>query len=76
MKSTECNFDIRELLLLGVLPYESGDSTLGQTVQIAITPTLLNTTYGARRRFNPVRRQCYFEDEISLKHFPPQNSYR
>jgi hypothetical protein len=33
-------------------------------VVIAITPTLTTTSSGARRRFEPVRRQCYFEEEI------------
>ena len=48
----------------------------GQDVQIAITPTLINTNAGAKRRFDPVRRQCYFEEEISLSHFPVEDSYR
>jgi hypothetical protein len=48
----------------------------GQTVVIAITPTLTVTSSGAQRRFDPVRRQCYFEDEIELLHFPPIEGYR
>jgi hypothetical protein len=48
----------------------------GQTVIIAITPTLITTNAGAKRRFDPVRRQCYFEDEIELIHFPPVEGYR
>jgi len=50
--------------------------TLGQDGQIAITPTLISTNEGARKRFIPVRRQCYFEDEISLSHFPVEDGYR
>jgi hypothetical protein len=48
----------------------------GQDGQIAITPTLISTNQGARKRFTPVRRQCYFEDEISLFHFPVEDGYR
>jgi hypothetical protein len=48
----------------------------GQDIQIAVTPTLIKTNAGAKRRFDPVRRQCYFEDEISLTHFPVEDSYR
>ena len=48
----------------------------GQDVQIAITPTLISTNEGAKRRFIPVRRQCYFEDEITLSHFPVEDGYR
>jgi len=44
--------------------------------KVAVTPTLLYTNNGARRRFIPVRRQCYFEDEISLAHFPVEDGYR
>ena len=48
----------------------------GQDAQIAITPTLISTNSGARKRFIPVKRQCYFEDEISLAHFPVEDGYR
>ena len=48
----------------------------GQDVQIAVTPTLISTNKEAKRRFEPVRRQCYFEDEISLFHFPVEDGYR
>ena len=43
---------------------------------IAVTPTLISTNAGAKRRFPPVRRQCYFEEEIKLLHFPPDEGYR
>jgi hypothetical protein len=49
---------------------------LGNDIQIAVTPTLTRTKKGAKRRFNPVRRQCYFEEELSLAHFPVEDSYR
>jgi len=49
---------------------------LGKAVTIAVTPTLIATNNGARRRFQPVRRQCYFEDEIMLLHFPHSEGYR
>ena len=49
---------------------------LGRDVQIAVTPTLIKMSDGARHRFDPIRRKCYFEDEISLAHFPVEDSYR
>ena len=48
----------------------------GNDATIAVTPTLISTTSGAKRRFEPTRRQCYFEEEIQLSHFPPQEGYR
>ena len=48
----------------------------GQASHISVTPTLMTTTQGAKNRFNPEKRQCYFEDEILLRHFPSYNSYR
>ena len=43
---------------------------------LSIRPTLTVTTQGAKNRFNPVERQCYFEDEVELEHFPPIWMYR
>ena len=48
----------------------------GQASYIVVVPTLMNTTAASKRRFTPVERQCYFDDEIKLKHFPPGNSFR
>ena len=48
----------------------------GQSVVISVTPTLVSTNDGAKFRFDPVRRQCYFEEEIILSHFPVEDSYR
>ena len=48
----------------------------GKAVTIAVTPTMITTNDGAKRRFPPVRRQCYFEEEIDLLHFPPEEGYR
>jgi hypothetical protein len=48
----------------------------GQSVSVAVTPTLLDTTSICKRRFTPSERQCYFEDEILLQHFPPLEGYR
>jgi hypothetical protein len=69
------------LFFKGFLPYQKKKSffkitKLGNDIQIAVTPTLTRTKKGAKRRFNPVRRQCYFEEEISLAHFPVEDSYR
>ncbi len=48
----------------------------GQSLQVAVTPTLTTTTEASKRRFAPVDRTCYFEEEVSLKHFPPDADYR
>ncbi len=48
----------------------------GQHSYISVTPRLMTTSEGARKRFWPVDRQCYFEDEIQLKHLPNDYSYR
>lgn len=48
----------------------------GQSVQVAVTPTLVDTTQPCKRRFSPKKRQCYFQDEIDLRHFPHSQGYR
>ena len=48
----------------------------GQASQIIVMPELIDTALVAKRRFSPVERQCYFEDEIFLRHFPPEFSFR
>ncbi|XP_059078307.1 uncharacterized protein LOC131876825 [Tigriopus californicus] len=48
----------------------------GQSVQIAVTPSLIETTNPCKRRFTPEKRQCYFKDEINLRHFPSTLGYR
>ena len=47
----------------------------GQLASVAVTPTLFGTDESTRK-FSPDRRNCYFEDEISLKHFPLETGYR
>ena len=49
---------------------------VGQSIKVAVTPKLTTTTAAARRRFSPEERMCYFEDEVSLRHFPPDDDYR
>ena len=48
----------------------------GQSNQLAITVKLINTTHHLRERFTPEERQCYFEEELNLKHLPASNSFR
>ncbi len=48
----------------------------GQSLQVSVTPVITTTTSAARRRFLPIDRTCYFEDEISLRHFPRDEDYR
>ena len=43
----------------------------GQSVHVAIAPTVTDTVASAKLRFKPEERQCYFDDEIALKHLPP-----
>ena len=47
----------------------------GQFVSVAVTPTIFGTDEDTRR-FTPDRRNCYFEDEITLRHFPVDTGYR
>ena len=44
--------------------------------QIAVTPTLIVTSENAMARFTPAERDCYSEDEISLKYLPRDHGYR
>jgi len=48
----------------------------GQAVQIAVTPILTTASPGAKRRFSPKERKCYFSDEIKLHHLKPKDNYR
>ena len=47
----------------------------GQALRMSITPTLTKTEEETRFRFDPVERQCYFDDEIKLAHLP-SSSFR
>ena len=48
----------------------------GTENQIAVTPTTTHTTPSALNRFNPEERDCYTDDEISLKYLPSTSGYR
>lgn len=48
----------------------------GTENQIAVTPTLIQTSKNAMLRFTPAERDCYSEDEISLKYLPRDHGYR
>lgn len=48
----------------------------GTENQIAVTPTLIVTSNNAMHRFTPAERDCYSEDEISLKYLPRDHGYR
>ena len=41
-----------------------------------MTPTLISTSKNAMERFTPEERDCYSEDEISLKYLPRDHGYR
>ena len=42
------------------------------TLQIAVTPTLMDTTEDAKKRFTPIDRGCYNQGELPLKYLPSQ----
>ena len=42
------------------------------TLQIAVTPTLMDTTEDAKKRFTPIDRGCYVQGELPLKYLPSQ----
>ena len=44
---------------------------IGHTNNLVVSNILMNTTQSAKTRFSPLERDCYFEDEIVLQHFPP-----
>ena len=46
------------------------------TNQIAVTPTLIVTSKSAMKRFSPSERDCYSEEEISLKYLPSDHGFR
>ena len=48
----------------------------GYSSVISVVPDLVNTTLGAKHRFKPKDRHCYFEDEVKLQHLIPENSFR
>ena len=48
----------------------------GTENQIAVTPTTTYTTDSAIHRFNPEQRDCYTDEEISLKYLPNKDGYR
>jgi len=48
----------------------------GTENQIAVTPTLIVTSKSAMKRFSPSERDCYSEEEISLKYLPSDHGFR
>ncbi len=63
-------FTVLHHLDIPVLKQTGSIAMPGQSVQVAITPTLTDTIHSAKIRFSPVDRQCYFDDEINLHHMP------
>ena len=55
---------------IAILKQTGASAGPGQSIQVAVTPTLTKTAESARLRFSPVDRQCYFDDEITLRHMP------
>ena len=46
------------------------DISPGSVFQIAVTPTLMDTTEEAKKRFTPFDRGCYVQGELPLKYLP------
>ena len=43
----------------------------GALTEVAIIPTIMNTTEAAIDKFDPKVRNCYTPDEVQLEYFPP-----
>ena len=48
----------------------------GTENQIAVTPSIITTAENAISRLSPAERDCYTENEISLKYLPLKDGYR
>ena len=48
----------------------------GTENQIAVTPSIITTEGNAISRLSPAERDCYTENEISLKYLPLKDGYR
>ena len=48
----------------------------GTENQIAVTPSIITTEQNAISRLSPAERDCYTENEISLKYLPLKDGYR
>ena len=63
-------FTVLHHLDIAILKQTGSIAMPGQSIQMAITPSLTETKASTRARFTPVERQCYFDDEINLSHLP------
>ena len=54
---------------LAVLRQAGFNVAPGTETQVALNPILIETTSIAKTRFGPDDRDCYFQSEISLKHW-------
>lgn len=68
--------DILHPLDVSILSQNGIQLESGKRWSIGITPSLVNTTLQAKHRFSPEKRNCYFEDEITLDHLPREKGYR
>ena len=48
----------------------------GISNNLVVSNILMNTTQSAKSRFSPSERDCYFEDEITLRHMPHWFGFR
>ena len=48
----------------------------GSMNQISVSTELISTSNGALKRFNPMDRECFSENEIYLKYLPREYGYR
>ena len=46
---------------------------VGQETLVSVTTSLKTTSNDAKDRFDPIDRDCYFEEEVELKHLPKTN---
>ncbi len=63
-------FTVLHHLDIAILKQTGSVAMPGQALQVAITPVLTSSVDSIKRRFDPVGRQCYFEDEIEFTYLP------
>ena len=68
-------FTILHHLDIAILKQTGSVAMPGHAVQVAVTPTLTQTVESARYRFAPRDRQCYFDDEVRLRHLRYEDGY-
>ena len=48
----------------------------GTQAMVSMIPTVVETSSSALKRFAPIDRDCYSDNEFNLKILSPENGYR